>query len=231
MTFMRIFKIMIAIIICVKWIPANAQESPVLLVKSTTDFELKADTTQIEWKKSNWLKLPKRGGTKNYQTKFKILHSRSGLYCLFFCEDQKITSTLKKDFEDLYNEDVVEAFFWTDESFPVYFEYELSPYNFELPIMVPNNKGKFFGWLPWHFEGARKTIHQAAIHSNKNWVAAFFIPYELLKPLGNVPPKSGTKWHCNFYRIDYDEKSSEWSWKPTQKTFNEKEKFGNVVFE
>lgn len=202
-----------------------------LTIKSTADFQIKADSNLHEWKKVNWLILPKREGSKGYSTKFKMLYSSTGIYCLFFCEDQKITSTLKNDFADLYKEDVVEAFFWTDESFPVYFEYELSPYNFELPIMVPNNKGKFFGWLPWHYGGDHKTRHEAIIHKNNSWTASFFIPYKLLKPLGNVPPAKGTTWRCNFYRIDYDEKSTEWSWQPTTKTFHEYEKFGTVVFD
>jgi hypothetical protein len=206
-------------------------QTPLLKIKPTSDFKMEADTSLKEWQHAKWLTLTKRDGAKNYLTQFKMMYSEKGLYCLFFCEDKQITSTKKKDFEDLYSEDVVEAFFWTEESFPVYFEYELSPYNFELPIMVPNNKGQFYGWRPWNYDGARKTNHATQIHSNKNWVAAFFIPYELLQPLGNVPPKPGTKWRCNFYRIDYDDKSSEWSWQATQKTFHENGKFGTVVFE
>jgi len=189
-------------------------------IQSVNDFELKADSNLREWKAATWITLAKREGKKEYSTKFKILYSKAGIYCLFFCEDRIITSTLTEDFTSLYNEDVVEAFFWTDESFPVYFEYELSPTNHELPIMVPNNKGKFFGWLPWHFEGNRKTKHQVVVDANKNWLAAFFIPYSLLAPLGNVPPKKGTTWRCNFYRIDYDDQSTEWSWKPTQKNIS-----------
>ena len=58
--------------------------------------------------------------------------------------DSAIVSTMKGDFLDLWHEDVVEAFFWTDERVPVYFEYELSPLNYELPIMVPNYDGNFY---------------------------------------------------------------------------------------
>ena len=50
------------------------------------------------------------------------------------------------DFLDLYNEDVVEVFLWPDESFPVYFEYEVSPLNYELPIIIPKLQRKIF-WL------------------------------------------------------------------------------------
>ena len=58
-------------------------------------------------------------------------------------------------FADLWTEDVVEIFFWPDEEMPVYFEYELSPRNYELPILVPNKAGSFLGWRPWKYEGER----------------------------------------------------------------------------
>ena len=210
---------------------ASAQTSSSIKIKLTNDFEIKADSNLNAWKSTKWIMLPHREGAKKYSTKFKMLYSAKGIYCLFFCEDQKINPSIKKDFEDLYNEDVVEAFFWTDETFPVYFEYELSPFDYELPIMVPNNKGKFFGWLPWHYEGNRKIKHAAVIHPSNSWTAAFFIPFSLLTPLGNVPPSKGTKWRCNFYRIDYDDKNSEWSWQPTKINFHDYELFGTVVFD
>ena len=70
--------------------------------------------------------------------------------------DKKITATFKEDFQNLWTEDVFEVFLWTDERDPVYFEYEISPLGYELPIVVPNLEGKFLGWRPWHYEGTRK---------------------------------------------------------------------------
>ena len=207
-----------------------------LKVKRTTDFEINGDGSNANWNNSDWLELPKSGGSVSYQTKVKMLYSDSGLYCLYHCEDNKITATLKEDFLDLWNEDVVEAFFWTDESNPIYFEYELSPLNHELPILVPNNKGKFLGWRPWHYEANRKTKH--AIHINKggdavtSWTAEFFIPYTLLRPLGNVPPQKGTHWRANFYRIDHDNGESSWEWqKVRNENFHDYELFGQIVFD
>jgi len=207
-----------------------------LKVKRTTDFEINGDGSNANWNNSDWLELPKSGGSVSYRTKVKMLYSDSGLYCLYHCEDNKITATLKEDFLDLWNEDVVEAFFWTEESNSIYFEYELSPLNYELPILVPNNKGKFLGWRPWHYEGNRKTKH--AIHINKSgdavtsWTAEFFIPYTLLRPLNNVPPQKGTHWRANFYRIDYDNGESSWEWqKVRNENFHDYELFGHIVFE
>jgi hypothetical protein len=174
-----------------------------------------------------------------YQTQIKLLYSDAGVYCLFKCDDKKVTATLKEDFLNLYNEDVVEVFFWTNEKMPVYFEYELSPLNYELPILVPNNNGDFFGWRPWHYEGDRRTRHATRINMNKknapdeitSWTAEFFIPFALLKPMSNVPPKKGTQWRANFCRIDYDRGTSTWSWRKTRNNFHDYEKFGTLLFE
>jgi hypothetical protein len=143
---------------------------------------------------------------------------------------------LKEDFADLFKEDVVEIFFWPDESTSLYFEYELSPLNHELPILVPNHKGEFFGWKPWHYEGKRLTRHATKIHkdgagSTTAWTAEFFIPYLLLKPLQNVPPKKGTQWRVNLYRIDTDDGYSNWTWHPIQKNFHDFERFGTIKFD
>jgi hypothetical protein len=146
---------------------------------------------------------------------------------------------MKSDNLNLYEEDVVEVFLWPDENFPVYFEYELSPYNFELPIIVPNNKGNFLGWLPWHYEGERRTQHATSILRESKesespvagWIAEFFIPYKLLTPLIRKPPVSGERWRANLYRIDYDNGILPYSWQKTEKTFHEYDKFGTFIFE
>ena len=118
---------------------AQNNDSTIITVKKTKDFVFNGDGKADAWKATNFIKLKKKTATGvNYTTLFKILYSDTGIYCLFHCEDSLITSTLKEDFADLYNEDVVEAFFWPNEKSVIYFEYELSPYNYELPILVPN---------------------------------------------------------------------------------------------
>jgi hypothetical protein len=214
---------------------AQSTDTTMLFVNKTKDFEITGDGSEREWNIQEWLPLPKRNENRiDYQTKMKILYSDSGIYCLYYCQDSKLTSTLREDFSDLFNEDVVEAFFWTDEKIPIYFEYELSPFNFELPILVPNIRGYFLGWRPWHYEGDRKTRHATHIIKNNNdiiaWTAEFFIPYKLLKPMTNVPPSKDARWRANFYRIDYDSKVSEWSWQRTRTNFHDYERFGTLIF-
>jgi len=219
---------------------SQAQKTPKksspTVIRHTTDFELSGDGKSEMWNNTEWLQLPKRKGSANYGTKAKLLYSDNGIYTLVVCEDKIITATLKEDFTDLYNEDVVEIFFWTDESTPLYFEYELSPLNYELAILVPNFDGDFFGWTPWHYEGARKTRHATKIVSDDegsitSWTAEIFIPYTLLKPLANVPPEPGTQWRINLYRIDYDNGSTSWTWKPVKTNFHDFQRFGTIRFE
>ncbi len=207
----------------------------VIHVKKTNDFAITGTGSAAEWQNATPIAITQRQGKVTYNTTMRILWSDKGIYLLYNNEDNKITSTLKGDNLDIYNEDVVEAFFWPDEKYVVYFEYELSPFGFELPILVPNYGGRFYGWLPWHYEGDRRTIHKAVIKDKDGkvtgWTGEIFIPFALLTPMQNVPPKPGTTWRANFYRIDYDIDMAEWSWKKTGPSFHEYEKFGTIVFE
>jgi hypothetical protein len=132
---------------------------------------------------------------------------------------------------------VIEIFFWPDETFPIYLEYELSPLNYELAILVPNLNGQASGWTPWNYRGDKKTrkatsVIRDAKENPTAWIGEFFIPYALMKPLQNVPPQKGTAWRINIYRIDYDEaESSYWSWQPVNNNFHEFQKYGTLIFD
>jgi len=212
-----------------------------LRVPATDDFELTGDGSAAAWKKAEWEPLHKRGDKGlPYETKVKVVYSRKGLYVLMEATDKKITATFTKDNQHLWTEDVFEVFVWPDERDPIYFEYEISPLGYELPILVPNLGDKFRGWLPWHEGGAAKTRKATSAIGGElksgaavdGWRAEVFIPYELLVPLRNVPPKPGAKWRANFYRMDYDEKpSTSWDWARVGPSFHEYKKFGTLVFE
>jgi len=214
---------------------AQTGDSTILTISHTKDFTISGDGSAGNWKSENWVILPKHEGKgPAYETKMKILYSDSGIYCLYYCQDSLLTSTLRKDFSDLYDEDVVEVFFWPDENTPVYFEYEVSPYNYELPLLVPNISGNYMGWLPRHYAGSRKTRHLTRVTKQADgmiaWTAEFFIPYDLLKPLIKTVPAKNTRWRGNFYRIDYDYGGAGWSWQSTRKDFHDYEHFGTLLF-
>jgi len=169
-----------------------------------------------------------------------MLYSPKGLYVLMEATDKKITATFTENNQHLWTEDVFEVFVWPDERDPIYFEYEISPLNKELPILVPNLGDKFRGWLPWYEGGAAKTRKATSAVGGElksgaavtGWKAEVFLPYELIVPLRNMPPKAGTKWRANFYRMDYDDKNTtSWDWARVGPSFHEYKKFGTLVFE
>jgi hypothetical protein len=218
----------------------QAAARPRLVVKPTDDFEVTGTGEHAAWKQVEWTPLRRRQPeTHPYDTRFKMLYSPTGLYFLMEATDKKLTATMTEDFMDLWNEDVFEVFLWTDERYPVYFEYEISPFNHELPILIPNFGGQFLGWRPWHYERDRATRKATSVIGGpkqsgaaiEGWRAEFFFPYALLRPLQNVPPKPGTRWRANFYRMDYDDgKRAQWEWSPVGETFHDFEHFGEIEF-
>jgi predicted TIM-barrel fold metal-dependent hydrolase len=212
-----------------------------LRIKPTEDFTLTGDGSAEAWEKAEWEPLYRRGGDgPAYDTRIKALYSKTGVYFLMHATDQKISASFQQDYQDLWNEDCFEVFLWPDERHSIYFEYEISPLGIELPILIPNLEGKLHGWRPWHYDGPRKTRKATSAIGGplksgaqvSGWMAEVFIPYELLKPLGNVPPSAGSRWRANFYRMDHDGgKKSSWDWARVGPSFHEFQKFGTLVFE
>ncbi len=223
-----------------KMLPSPVNEKNTLIIRKTSDFKISGDGSAKEWEQTKWVKIPQRTKVgENLLTKVKTLYSKDGLYFLFHCEDNILFSTMEADFLDLWNEDVIEVFLWPDEDDPAYFEYEISPLNYELPLLIYNDEGTLISWQPFHYDGERKTHHATTVQGGEkkskatvdSWTAEFFIPFKAMRPLRNVPPQSGTKWKGNLYRIDYDTGEELWSWQLTSGNFHEYKKFGTLIFE
>jgi len=218
----------------------QTDDRPTLSVKPTNDFEVAGTGDHAAWQQVQWTTLRRRQPDGHpFEARFKMLYSTAGLYFLMDGTDRKLTATMNDDFMELWKEDVFEVFLWPDERYPVYFEYEISPLNHELAILIPNLGGRFLGWRPWRYEGERLTRKATSTvggpkesHASiQGWRAEFFVPYALLTPLQNVPPKSGTRWRANFYRVDYDDgRTTQWDWARVGTSFHEYQKFGELVF-
>jgi hypothetical protein len=211
-----------------------------LIVNQCEDFQLNGKGENPQWNKAEWTNLSLMDEVEDkYETKFKMLYSETGIYVLSYCEDNVISTDYKIDQGDIWEGDVFEVFLHTDTSNPLYFEYEINPFNAELVLLVPNSDGDFFGWAPWHYEGDRKVKKAVHILGGKaetgakinGWTAEMFFPYTLFKALKNVPPKPGTEWTGNFYRMDYDTgERIKWSWAPVKDSFHEYKKFRPIIF-
>ena len=209
-------------------------------VERVDDFEVTGDGNADAWARSGWHTMARVGGASSYASRCKVLYSGTGVYFLVECEDRKLTCTMTQDFDDIYREDVVEVFLWPHEAQDLYFEYEISPLNVELPILVPNHRGGFMGWRPWHYEGNRRTRRATSVQGGAKapgalvqaWTSEFFLPFALFAGLGNTPAMPGTKWRGNMYRIDYDDgKPSQWAWCERAGTnFHSFRDFGTLIF-
>ncbi len=231
---------------CLPCLSQEAGTRPQMKIVSCDDFEVNGSGDNATWQKTEWVPMHVRPkSAHNYETRFKMLYSRSGLYVLFDGADKRITATKTEDYLDLWTEDVYECFFWTDQRHPLYFEYEISPLGYELPILVPNVDGKFLGWRPWHIGKPNKdrlTRRATAVRGGRGappsgadvsgWSAEVFIPYAMLSPLGEVPPRAGTKWRANFYRMDYDGgQQGSWDWARVGDSFHDYRSFGEITFQ
>ena len=215
--------------------------TPVMHVRATKDFEVTGDGSNAAWNQTEWVNLTRRSKDGHpYDARVKMLHSPQGLYVLFTGSDRQLTAKLNEDFLDLWNEDVFEFFLWPDERQSIYFEYEISPLGFELPILVPNVDGKFLGWRPWHYEGDRRTRKATHVSDGAKQSAQ-------KSPAGR--PRSSRRTNCssrwqacrrsrartgarNFYRVDYDDgRETSWDWARVGPSFHEFQKFGTLIFD
>ena len=209
-------------------------------INKTVDFDIHGDGTSKPWKNTHWISIKQRSHLSlSMETKVKILYSDSGIYFLFFNEDSRLDASIEEDGKHLWTEDVIEVFLWPDTSKEIYFEYELSPLNYELPLMVINLNNKPHRWQAWSFEDNRQIEHKTEIQggtkksgaSIESWTAEFFIPYSLLEPMIKIAPKSGTNWKVNFNRMDYlNGNEIYWSWKDLPGSFHEINRFGTMHF-
>lgn len=212
-----------------------------VVVAKTKDFELSGDGSSNAWAAAEWFEIPQRKMLGSpYKSEAKLLYSKKGLYVLFRAEDSRLTASMTEDNSHLWKEDVFELFIWPDPDVPIYFEYELSPLNVELTILVPNIKGKHKGWLPWEYNGDRKTRHEtsaiggelASYAKVEGWIAEIFIPYALLKPLVISFPQAGDSWRINLYRNDHDSgERASWEWAPVDDNYHDYLNFGHIRFE
>lgn len=112
----------------------------------------------------------------------------------------------------------------------------------KLALLVDNREGNLASWIPFGhtYTDGRLTRRKTTVTGGPaesgaditSWTAEFFIPYELMRPLEGVPPRRGSTWRANLYRIDYDEgRSRAFFWQPVDGSFHQYENYGTFLFE
>jgi hypothetical protein len=221
----------------------NLLQSEPLIIRNCEDFKIDGSGENKAWSQTKWEYLTKLDqGGRDYESKFKMLFSSTGLYILFEGGDDRITTKDYNDFDNIFDGDVFEVFFHPDSSVSVYFEYEVNQLDKELVLMISNINGHGYRpWIPRNYSKGTGVIKQVVVTGGdkkvggliESWRAEIFFPYGILGLLPDVAPKSGSVWHANFCRLDYDTgKMIKWSWTPLiKKSFHELEAFRSIKFE
>lgn len=212
---------------------------PFLLTK-TRDFAVTGDGSYPGWNEAQAYALTKVGGEHSFSTSVKGMYSETGLYFFMQCEASGLHCDFEEDMADLYEQDVLEIFLQPQADRSVYLEYEISPLDKELPLMVSNMAGPFCGWLPFHYTGGRRVRHKTAVYGGEKaphapvqaWSAEVFIPFALFEGVLPNIPQEGQQWRGNVFRIDYTggQPSRMALFPECGVEFHDYEKFGAMIF-
>ena len=215
--------------------------SDIIKIRRSHDFEISGEGRADNWNNTDWIILPQRKGAINSRsTRVKLLYSETGIYYLFSCKDSLLTSTMNVDNMPLWKEDVVEVFLAPDLQSWNHFEYELSPLNYELALFVSKKNETITRWVPFYMNEKERVRKATSVKGGEKrsfsevseWTAEFYIPFSQLGLFDNTPPRSGTHWRGNMYRVDYDNgQVADWTWQPVSGSYHNTGEYGILQFE
>jgi hypothetical protein len=167
-----------------------------------------------------------------------VLWDDKNLYVAFEMEDHDVWSTLNKADDKLWTQEAVELFIDADGDGKTYVELQTNPRGVVFDSYLPAYRQNQNDWQSNVKVGVKVdgTIDNRN-DQDKGWVAELAIPLEAAKgkepTMKNVPPKVGTEWRVNFFRLDLPQgrpqTSSAWS-PPLVGDFHALDKFGVLVF-
>ncbi len=137
----------------------------------------------------------------------KLLWDDNNLYIGIEAKDRDIWATIREHDGKLWQEDVLEAFFKPDKNKPTYFEFEFSPKNTSLDLMIPRRSARSFEYMKSyesHLKSAVKVYGTLDDWKDidEKWVLEVAIPFSAFKDITS-PPKIGDEWSFALCRYDY----------------------------
>ena len=168
----------------------------------------------------------------------KVLWDDKNLYVAFTMEDKDVWTTMTKADDKLWTQEAVEMFIDAAGDGKNYVELQTNPKGATFDSFLPGYRKNQNDWTS-NMKVAVKvdgTVDNRA-DVDKGWVVEMQIPLEdakgKLKELKNVPPKVGTEWRVNFFRLDMPagrpQVGTGWS-PPLVGDFHALDKFGVLIF-
>ena len=151
------------------------------------------------------------GAKPRLETRVAVYADATCLTIVFAGEDDQVVATHLEHDAPLYEEDVVEVFLSPAEP-EVYFEIEVNPLGttFDARITSPDGVRKTMRTdLAW----TCRDLFTAVRRTPRSLDVLMRLPFA---SLGAPPPRQGTVWRGNLFRIDRSERGDEFSaWRPT----------------
>ena len=178
------------------------------------------------------------GQPAEQKTTAKVLYDDKNLYVAIDNEDRDVWSTLDKHDDKLWTQEADEMFIDADGDGKTYVELQVNPKGATFDSYLPAYRQNQNDW-----ESGTKAVVKVDGTINKHddqdkrWVVEMAIPLAAakgkLKDMKNVPPKVGTEWRVNFFRMDQPtgrpQSGTGWS-PPMVGDFHALDKFGFLVF-
>jgi hypothetical protein len=178
------------------------------------------------------------GMKADQKTTARMLYDDKNLYVAFEMEDKDVWTTLTKPDDKLWTQEAVELFIDADGDGKTYVELQTNPKGALFDSYLPayrQNQNDFTSGM----KAAVKVDGTVDIRTDadKGWVAEVAIPFDAAKgkekEMKNVPPKLGTVWRVNLFRLDMPsgrpQQGSAWS-PPLVGDFHALDKFGELIF-
>lgn len=178
------------------------------------------------------------GQPADQKTTAKVLYDDKNLYVALDNEDADVWSTLEKHDDKLWTQEADEMFIDADGDGKTYVELQVNPKGITYDSYLPAYRKNQNDW-----ESGTKAVVKVDGTLNKHddkdkrWVVEMAIPLVAargkLSEMKNVPPKVGTEWRVNFFRMDQPtgrpQSGTGWS-PPMVGDFHALNKFGVLVF-
>ncbi|MCL4511865.1 MAG: carbohydrate-binding family 9-like protein [Bacteroidetes bacterium] len=217
-------------------VPENRLVKPVYECRRT-DGRINIDGILIErsWRfaKEVNLILTDSGAPPLFGTKTKLMWDDNYLYISFQCADNGIYAKRTKKNDAFWQEEAVEVFLDFEGEGKRYVEIEVNPLNAVFDKFM-NGIRKPLPENLWD-SGVRTTVHleNESINGNSvvGWIVELAFPFEAIRGVGNMPPKSGDAWRINLYRVKHNPVEEFSAWSPTDSIdFHQPDKFGVLIF-
>ena len=222
---------------------AGAAEKKRIVAKKVKNGAIKLDGKLSE---KEWDDAPSTGDfvrtmdgqAADQKTEAKLLWDDKNLYVAFVNDDKDIWTTLDKHDDKLWTQEADEMFIDADGDGKTYVELQVNAKGATFDSYLPAYRQNQNDWDAGMKAGVNieGTLNKRD-DEDKRWTVELAIPLDAArgkeKEMKNVPPKVGTEWRVNFFRMDQPngrpQSGTGWS-APMVGDFHALDKFGVLVF-